>query len=158
MVDLAGRASPDVLAEIAHHLQVRHRLQAEDVFAAMAQRNRVNGAAKLRAIYEGDAAILLSRLEKKFIRLLEGANLPLPTTNRPAGSFFVDCRWPGLTVELLGYRYHSSRHAWTRDQRRAREAYARGDDFRAYTWDDVHLTPAAVLAEVTPILTRDRAG
>jgi hypothetical protein len=158
MVDLAGRASLDTLAEIAHHLGVRHHLKAEDVFAAMAQRGRVNGAANLRGIYEGDAVILLSRLEKKFVRLLRSANLPLPQTNRPAGSFYVDCRWPGLTVELLGYRYHSSRHAWTRDQHRAREAYARGDDFRAYTWDDVHLTPDVVLTELSPLIPRDRAG
>ena len=69
--------------------------------------------------------------------------LPLPNTNRPAGGRYVDCRWPdhALTVELDGYRYHSSRHAWEHDRRREREAYARGDDFRRYTYGDVFEQP-----------------
>lgn len=160
LVDLAGSASLDVLAEISHDLSVRHGLAASDVFAAMARRGRVNGAAKLRAVYHGDSVVLLSRLEKGFKALLAGAGLPLPQTNRQEGSFYVDCRWPasGLTVELLGYRFHASRHAWVRDQRRAREAYARGDEFRAYTFDDVHDTPGVVLTELSPLLLVDRAG
>jgi hypothetical protein len=158
MVDLAGRASAEVLGEISHHLGVLHGLTAAEVFAAMARRGRVNGAPTLRALYQGDAAVLLGRLEREFAALVRGAGLPAPKTNRRLGSFFVDCRWPGLTVELLGFRFHGSRHAWTRDQRRAREAYARGDEFRAYTWDDVHLTPEVVLAELTPLLRTDRAA
>jgi hypothetical protein len=158
MVDLAGQAPLGVLAEISHQLGVLQRLTAEDVFAAMAQRGRVNGAAKLRAIYVGDAAVILSRLERRFVGLLRSAGFPLPRTNRKVGSFYVDCRWPGLTVELLGYRYHGSRHAWERDQRRAREAYARGDEFRTYTWDDVHETAEVVLGELAPLLVIDRAA
>lgn len=158
MVDLAGRATLGTLSEISHVLGIRHGLAAEDVFAAAARRRRIDGVARLRAIYEGDAAVLLSRLERAFVELLRGAALPLPQTNRKEGSFFVDCRWPGLTVELLGFRFHASRHAWTRDQRRAREAYARCDDFRAYTWDDVDGTPGVVLAELAPLLHSNRAA
>lgn len=157
MVDLAGRADLDSLSEISHGLGIRHGLGAADVFAAMARRGRVNGAWKLRALYHGDAAVLLSRLEKRFVALLRTHGLPLPQTNRKVDSFYVDCRWPGLTVELLGFRFHSSRHAWVRDQRRAREAYARGDEFRTYTWDDVTDTPAVVIGELTSLLLADRA-
>jgi very-short-patch-repair endonuclease len=51
----------------------------------------------------------------------------------------VDCRWPEcrLTVEIDGYRFHNSRHAWERDREREREAHRRGDAFRRYTYDDV---------------------
>lgn len=159
MVDLAARADLETLTEISHTLGVKHGLAAQDVFAAMARRGRVNGAPLLRAIYEGDAEVLLSRLERRFAALLRDAGLSLPATNRKEGTFYVDCRWSALTVELLGYRYHASRAAWTKDQRRAREAYARGDEFRAYTWDDVTKTPEVVLAELTPLLLRaDRAA
>lgn len=158
MVDIAGAATLPVLGEVGHHLGVRYRLRADEVFAVMARRGRVNGATKLRAVYEGDAAVLLSRLERKFVRLISEHGLLPPVTNRKVGSFYVDCRWPGLTVELLGFRFHASRHAWTRDQRRAREAYARGDEFRAYTWDDVDLAPDVVLAELAPLLRRHRAA
>jgi len=66
----------------------------------------------------------------------------------------VDCRWPAqrLTVELDSYRYHHSRHAWQQDHRRAREAHARGDDFRRYTWEDVFVDPQAMIAELRELL------
>ena len=66
------------------------------------------------------------------------------------GSSSCDCRWPalGLTVELDGYRYHRSRHAWEQDLRREREAHARGDEFRRYTYGDVTDDPTRMLAEL----------
>ena len=75
-------------------------------------------------------------------------------TNRVAGGRLVDCRWQEqkLTVELDGYRYHSSRHAWEKDRQREREPYARGDDFRRYTWGDIFERPAVVLRELKAIL------
>lgn len=158
MVDLAGMASLDALTEISHHLRILRRLEAQDVFTVMTRRGRINGASKLRAIYVGDAAVLLSRLERTFMKLLREARLPLPTTNRKEGSFYVDCRWPGVTVELVSFGYHATRREWKRDQRRAREAYARGDEFRTYTWDDVRDTPEVVLGEIIPLLLVDRAA
>jgi very-short-patch-repair endonuclease len=87
--------------------------------------------------------------------LLREAGLPLPVTNRPAGGRYVDCRWveQRLTVELDGYRYHSSRHAWEADRRREREAYARGDQFRRYTWGDVFDEPVPMLRELRSVLS-----
>lgn len=66
----------------------------------------------------------------------------------------MDCRWPerGLTVELDGYRYHHSRHAWEQDRRREREARARGDEFRRYTFGYVFETPELMLSELRALL------
>jgi len=101
--------------------------------------------------------VTLSRLERAFLELLRDAGLPLPITNRPAGGRRVDCRWPEhrLTVELDSYRYHSSRLAWERDRRREREAYARGDQFRRYTYDDVFVNPRLMLSELRALLRPD---
>jgi very-short-patch-repair endonuclease len=70
----------------------------------------------------------------------------------------VDCRWPEqrLTVELDGYRYHHSRHAWERDRQREREARVRGDDFRRYTFGDVFEEPDFMLSELATLLSRRR--
>jgi very-short-patch-repair endonuclease len=89
-------------------------------------------------------------LESRFLSRLEEAGLPLPLTNCPAGGHRVDCRWPEhrLTVELDGYRYHHSRHSWEQDRRREREAYARGDSFRRFTYADVFERPAQMLIEL----------
>jgi hypothetical protein len=72
----------------------------------------------------------------------------------------VDCRWPAqrLTVELDSYRYHSSRHAWEQDRRREREAHARGDDFRRYTYGDVMERPRLMLAELRVVLPKGHDG
>ncbi len=102
----------------------------------------------------GETRVTLSRLERRFLRVLAEAGLELPETNRRAGTHFVDCRWPevGLTVELDSYRYHRSRHAWEQDRRREREARARGDEFRRYTYADVQEEPAAMLRELRGLL------
>jgi very-short-patch-repair endonuclease len=98
--------------------------------------------------------VTLSKLERRFLAVLRAAGLPLPRTNRPAGGHRADCRWPDrrLTVELDSYTYHGSRHAWEPDRRREREAYARGDEFRRYTYGDVFEHPARMLAELRSLL------
>ena len=77
-----------------------------------------------------------------------------PITNRPAGGRRVDCRWPEqrLTVELDGYQFHNSRHSWELDRLREREARARGDEFRRYTYGDVFERPALMLAELVSLI------
>jgi hypothetical protein len=55
-------------------------------------------------------------------------------------------------VELDSYRFHHSRHAWEQDRRRERDARARGDEFRRYTWADVFEEPAQMLAELRRLL------
>ena len=120
----------------------------------LARRPKVKGAAKLRRIMSGDTHVILSKLEKGFLRRLRSARLPLPRTNKRLGAGYVDCRWPELklTVELDSYRYHHSRHAWEQDRRREREAYARGDEFRRYTWRDVFEEPKLMLTELRALL------
>jgi hypothetical protein len=153
VIDLSSLLSLDELAQAFHEASVRHRLRPEQVEARV--NGRVRGAANLRHVLRGDAQVLLSELERIFRRMLQGDGLDLPVTNRPTGGRYVDCRWPHhkLTVELDSYRYHNTRHAWERDRRREREAYARGDQFRRYTYGDVTERPQSTLAELRPLLT-----
>jgi len=96
----------------------------------------------------------LSELEERFLATLRANHLPIPITNRVATAKRVDCRWPGhhLTVELDSYRYHATRHAWEEDRRREREAHARGDQHRRYTYGDVFEDPRLMLVELTQLL------
>jgi very-short-patch-repair endonuclease len=100
--------------------------------------------------------VSLSRLESSFIAAVRQAPLPLPETNCLVDGRYVDCRWPDhrLTVELDGYRHHGTRHAWEQDREREREARARGDDFRRYTWRDVVEDPEPMLADLRALLSR----
>jgi very-short-patch-repair endonuclease len=154
LVDLSSVLSLDELARAFHEANVRYRTTPTHVAGALERAPRAKGRARLIGVIGGDADVILSRLERRFLRLLRAHSLPLPRTNRLAGSHYVDCRWPNhrLTVELDSYRYHNSRHAWEQDRRREREAYARGDQFRRFTWGDVTERAAAVISELTPLL------
>jgi very-short-patch-repair endonuclease len=142
--------SLDALARACHEAGVRYDTTPRAVEAALALRPTAPGAKKLRRIIHGDVRITLSKLESVFLELLRHDGLALPLTNRPAGGRRVDCRWPEhrLTVELDGYRFHNSRHSWEQDRRREREARARGDEFRRYTYGDVMEDPRFMLAEL----------
>ena len=152
LVDLSSVLAVQDLARACHEAGIRHGTAPGEVEAVLATHP---GAATLRRILRGDERVSLSALERRFLRLLRREGLPLPVTNRPAGGRYVDCRWveQRLTVELDGYRYHSSRHAWELDRRREREAYARGDQFRRYTWGDVFEQPGPMLRELTSVLS-----
>ena len=154
LVDLASSLPERRLARACHQASVLHRLRPEHVEAVLARRPSSPGAHILRGILWGRIPTTLSHLERAFLARLEQAGLPLPETNRIAGGRVLDCRWPAhkLTVELDSYRYHSSRHAWERDRVREREAHARGDQFRRYTFGDVTENPGPMLRELRPLL------
>jgi hypothetical protein len=154
LVDLASHLPLDALARACHEAGVKHDTTPKQVEEVLAKRPRAKGAKKLREILRGDVQVTLSELERRFQRRLKEADLPLAQTNRPAHGRRVDCRWPEhrLTVELDSYRYHRSRHAWEQDRRREREARARGDEFRRYTYGDVVEHPGLMLAELRALL------
>ena len=154
LVDLAAVLSVDDLARACHEAGIRHATTPHAVEAVLARRPNSPGATTLRRILRGDVHVTLSALESRFLARLKQAGLTLPMTNQPAGGRRVDCRWPThrLTVELDGYRYHHSRHAWEQDRRREREARARGDEFRRYTYADVFEHPHHMLSELRALL------
>ena len=161
LVDLAADMRIGDLARACHEAGVRYGTTPRMVDAVLARRPNSPGAAKLRAILHGDAPATLSRLEARALKLLREERLELPPhVNRPAGGHYVDFRWPAhrLTVELDSYTFHNSRYSWEQDRRREREARARGDEFRRYTWGDVFEDSALMRAELRVLLPRARAS
>ena len=154
LVDLAAVLDAATLARACHEAGVRYRTTPRQVEAVLARRQNAPGAAKLRAVMSGDVKVTIGEMERRFPALLRAERLPLPEMNRPADGRRVDARWPKerLTVELNGYVYHRSRHAWEQDIQREREARARGDEFRRYTWTDVVEDPAHMLGELRALL------
>jgi hypothetical protein len=154
LVDLAAVLSTAELARACHEAGVLHRTTPAQVREVLERHPNATGAAKLRTVLEGDEPVTLSKLEAAFLKLLVKEGLPLPQTNRPASGRRVDCRWPEhqVTVELDSYRYHSSRYAWEQDRRREREAWARGDEFRRYTYGDVFELSDQMLTELRTLL------
>jgi very-short-patch-repair endonuclease len=155
LVDLAAVLSVDALARACHEAGVLHRTTPAHVEAVLERRPASPEAARLRRILHGDVRVTLSTLERRFLALLDAEKLPLPETNRVVGDRRVDCHWPEqrLTVEVDGYRFHHTRYAWEQDRRREREARARGDEFRRYTYGDVVEKPRPMLTELHDFFT-----
>jgi hypothetical protein len=150
LIDLAAQLGLDDLARACHEAGVRYRTTPRQIEALLTTQP---GAGKLRAIMSGDVHVTLSKLERRFLELLRANNLPLPITNKVASGRRVDCRWPGrLTVEIDSYTFHNSRHSWEQGHLREREARARDEDFRRYTYRDVFEHPAQMLAELRKAL------
>jgi very-short-patch-repair endonuclease len=156
LVDLAAVLEPPELARAFHQAVVRHKTKPPAVERVLRRRHNWPGSRELRRVIWGGEPVSLSKLESSFMALLRDARLSLPRTNIPVGAYYVDCRWPEtrLTVELDSYAYHGTRHAWEHDRHREREARARGDEFRRYTWRDVVEDTEPTLADLRALLKR----
>lgn len=151
MLDLAPRLEPQELTRAGHEALVNHGTTPVHVEACIARNPTKKGIRKLRLALSAD--VTLSHLEDGFLALLESNGLPLPRTNIDHRGDKVDCHWPklGLTIELHGYRFHASRHAFEQDvARRRRSAHL------AFTYGDVFERPVATIAELRPLLSRGR--
>ena len=160
LVDIAAVLDIDELIRVCHEADVRYRTTPPQVEVVLLRRPRSPGAGKLRRVLWGDVQVSLSKLERGFLERLREEKLPVPETNIVASERRVDCRWRehGVTVELISYRYHHTRYAWEQDHLRAREAYARGDAFREYTWADVFEDSRLMLTELRELLAPGRPG
>ncbi|MEA2191935.1 MAG: hypothetical protein QOI73_2056 [Solirubrobacteraceae bacterium] len=133
LLDLAASSSLEELILACHQARVRYRIRPEQVTACIERNPHRAGVGLLRRALKGDAT--LSPLERAFLDLLRHHGMPPPRTNIDLAGDKVDCHWPelGLTVELLSYRYHGSRHAFETDVARRRRsnhvAFSHGDVF-----------------------------
>ena len=152
LVDIAPALSLGDLARACHEADIRYGVRPDDIEAVLARRPSAPGACKLRRVIHGDVHVTLSALERRFVRHMKEIRRPPPITNKHAAGGYVDCRWPEhkLIVELDGYRFHRSRHAWEKDRHRERIARALGNEFRRY--GEVFEYPRLMLAEVEALL------
>jgi very-short-patch-repair endonuclease len=158
LVDLAAVLAAADLARACHEAGVRHGTTPAHVEAVLARRPTSPGAATLREILRGESASPSARSNGGSLRARATRDSRCRRPTGRSAARRVDCHWPDrrVTVELDGYRYHGSRHAWEQDRRREREARARGDEFRRYTSGDVFESPRLMLAELRSILRSGR--
>jgi len=83
-------------------------------------------------------------IERRFLRLLEGASLPLPQCQypvlRPSGQMaFIDAAYPDLrlAIELDGNGAHATRRQRAHDNWRAGEIEDLGWHLRRFTWEQI---------------------
>lgn len=120
LLDLALHLPSAELDRACHEAWVRHGTTPLAVRACIARNKTKNGAARLLVSLLAD--VTLSMLEDGFLALLDAHDLERPRTNIDVAGDKVDCHWPhhGLTIELLRYRFHATRHAFEVDVARRR--------------------------------------
>ncbi len=101
-----------------------------------------------------------SELERRFLRLVERASLPLPVTGIRLNGFRVDFYWPhlGLVVETDGLRYHRTPAQQERDQLRDQAHVSAGLTALRFTHAQVCFETAYVVQILRAVATRLEEG
>jgi very-short-patch-repair endonuclease len=157
IVDLAAILGGRALREAVEHAQDLRRFDPQDIRATLARAPRRSGTRRLSdliALLQPDKDNARSDLERLFLALTRRARLPRPEPNREIGGRSRDFVWleQRLVVETDGYRYHSSRQARRRDNRRDRQLTALGWRPVRFTYEEIAFEPAEVARDLAGLL------
>ncbi len=113
---------------------------------------RARGVGTLRSLLAQPATLrdTRSRYERKLLRLLKLAALPLPVTNVHVAGKLVDAYWPefGLVIEIDGWKYHRQRDRFEADRLRDQIVTAAGHHVMRITARQIDHSPYALIARV----------
>lgn len=159
IVDLAGALEGRALREVVERAQDLRRFDPDDIRATLVRAPRRPGSRRLDdliTLLAPDKDNARSHLERLFIRLTGRAKLPKPIPNHEIAGRRRDFVWPDqrLVAETDGYRYHSSREAKRRDNRRDRQLTALGWRPVRFTYEEVAFEPTEVAEELAQLLDR----
>lgn len=133
------------------------RSQLGDV---MDRNPHVKGIARLRALLERTESLrdTRSRYERKMLKLLRAAELPLPVTNVYIGTRQVDGVWPDLKLayEFDGWLEH--RDKFESDRVRDQHMLIAGHQIFRVSGRQIDRTPFALIARIASMITALRAG
>jgi very-short-patch-repair endonuclease len=128
IIDLAATLSLERLEAAINDADKLKLLSSERLRREV--RDRVGpGAAAIRAVLDAATFRLTdSELERRFLRLVRRAGLPVPLTRQRVNGFRVDFYWPELRliVETDGLRYHRTPTQQSRDRARDQALVAAG--------------------------------
>jgi very-short-patch-repair endonuclease len=157
-VTTPARTLRDLAAVLAQHDLDRAVEQALvlrlTTHAALAAAPTGRGAAALRRALRTDPALTRSEAERRLLGLVRGAGLPAPRANVRVAGREVDLLWPAqrLVVEVDGFAFHGSRHAFERDRRRDADLVAAGYRVVRFTWRQIAEEPLTVVARLARLL------
>jgi very-short-patch-repair endonuclease len=161
LVDLAASLSPRRLERAVDEADRLDLIDPEHLLLALDTHAGRRGTGRLRALLEGQAFRLTdSELERRFLRLVRRAGLPVPRTGVRVSGFRVDFLWPdrGLVVETDGLRYHRTPSQQARDRERDQALAAAGLTTLRFTHGQVQSRPGSVARTVGTVLARLAAG
>ncbi len=120
------------------------------------------GIARVRSLLEQPESLhdTRSRYERKLLKLLQQAELPLPITNIRVAGEFVDGVWPELKLvfEFDGWKYHRGRNKFETDRLRDQHLTAARHHVIRITARQIDHTPYALIARIATTMANLRCG
>jgi very-short-patch-repair endonuclease len=156
LLDLATVLHPHLLERAIAEVEVRRLARRGDLTDQIERNPGRPGTRTLRRILglDGGPALTRSEAERRMLRLIRAAELPVPEVNAMVGQLEVDFLWreQRLVVEVDGYAYHSSRRAFERDRERDAALAAAGHTVLRVTWRQLVSESEVVVARLAAAL------
>ncbi len=157
LIDLAAEQGDATLARSLAEARVAGLVTGRELEAAMDRAPRRNGVARLRALLAdgvGTPAFTRSEAERRFLALVDRAQLPAPRVNTRLHGFEVDALWPAarLVADVDGHAFHGHRAAFERDRRRDQALAAAGYRVIRVTWRQMEREPLGLVARIAQAL------
>jgi very-short-patch-repair endonuclease len=129
LIDIASQLDRGDLERAVNEADRLDLIDPEALLDALTLHPGKRGVGQLRELLSERAFRLTdSELERRFLRLVSEAGLPLPLTQQRLNGFRVDFVWPDLklVVETDGLRYHRTASQQAKDHRRDQAHLAAG--------------------------------
>lgn len=159
LLDVATRMDDARLERAVNEADRLNLIDPETLHSALGSYRGERGVRRLRTLLDRRTFRLTdSELERRFLRLVESAGLPPPTTQQRVNGFKVDFWWPdlGLIVETDGLRYHRTPGQQTRDRVRDQAHAAAGMTPLRFTHAQVRFEPDHVRSTLIGVARRIR--
>jgi very-short-patch-repair endonuclease len=157
LIDLAGDLDDPRLERAVNEADRLDLVDPETLLRSLDSYPSRRGVARLRALLGARVFRLTdSELERRFLRLVRRARLPVPQTGTRLNGYAVDFHWPqfGLVVETDGLRYHRTPAQQARDRERDQAHTAAGLTQLRFTHAQVHREPARVGQTLRAVIRR----
>ncbi len=161
VLEIAATAATKELTRAIDEGLARRLFTPQALDAVLARNRPCRGSARLTAILGDPTATAISRSEreKRLLRLIRDAGLPMPETNVPFGDFELDFFWPreGLVVEVDTETFHRGPGVFGRDREKNLAVRAAGLEMLRFTGEHILKRSWMVVATIAGELARRRA-
>ncbi len=149
--DLAAHLPQHELDRAVEQAQILRLATRDEIAADLPRRGR----RALEVALDDEPRMTRSEAERRLLALISQARLPRPETNVRVRGLRGRLLWRArrLIVEVDGFAYHSTRHAFERD--RARDAALQAAGYRVvrFTWRQIVDNSYAVVAQLSALLS-----
>jgi very-short-patch-repair endonuclease len=157
LVDLAGEVDSRALERAVNEADKLDLVDPVTLLEALDGYTARSGVGRLRRLLGAQVFRLTdSELERRLLRLVRSAKLPVPQTGTRLNGFKVDFYWPdlGLVVETDGLRYHRTPAQQARDRERDQAHTAAGLTTLRFTHSQIVSDPVLVRRTLQRVVRR----